>query len=139
MANNYVEYSVMLPLPDGENVQERLALWLEKMEARKQAADDGEDEWIIGVHWELDKDGIWTYSQYSEGNPEGTATFIQQYLHDFNIEGGVFMSVAGYCSKPRINEAWGAAVVVTKDDQLWLNTNQVLRDAAEAGISLLNA
>ena len=135
MANYYTEFSVMLPLPAGENVQERLAAWSEQMEARKEA---DEDEWLIGTHWELQKDGIWTYSYASEGNAEGTATLIQQYLRDFDIEGGIFMTIAGYCSKPRINEAWGAAVVVTKDDQLWLHVNQVLRDAAEAGIEIVN-
>ena len=135
MANYYTEFSVMLPLPAGENVAERLAAWSEQMEARKEA---DEDEWLIGTHWELQKDGIWTYSYASEGNAVGTATLIQQYLRDFDIEGGIFMTIAGYCSKPRINEAWGAAVAVTKDDQLWLHVNQVLRDAAEAGIEIVN-
>ena len=135
MANYYTEFSVMLPLPAGENVAERLAAWSEQMEARKEA---DEDEWLIGTHWELQKDGIWTYSYASEGNAEGTATLIQQYLRDFDIEGGIFMTIAGYCSKPRINEAWGAAVVVTKDDQMWLNTGEVLRQAAEAGIEVVN-
>ncbi len=135
MANYYTEFSVMLPLPAGENVAERLAAWSEQMEARKEA---DEDEWLIGTHWELQEDGIWAYSYASEGNAEGTATLIQQYLRDFDIEGGIFMTIAGYCSKPRINEAWGAAVVVTKDEQLWLHVNQVLRDAAEAGIEIVN-
>ena len=135
MANYYTEFSVMLHLPAGENVAERLAAWSEQMEARKEA---DEDEWLIGTHWELQKDGIWTYSYASEGNAEGTATLIQQYLRDFDIEGGIFMTIAGYCSKPRINEAWGAAVVVTKDDQMWLNTGEVLRQAAEAGIEVVN-
>ena len=75
MANYYTEFSVMLPLPAGENVQERLAAWSEQMEARKEA---DEDEWLIGTHWELQKDGIWAYSYASEGNAEGSATLIQQ-------------------------------------------------------------
>lgn len=158
MSNDYTEFSVQLPLPaeTTESTQYRLEAFLQAEErASLELREDDErfDEWCDaygGYCTELYDENrrpfekasacppIWLYSGGDSGNPEAAAAFIQRYLAHFDIEGGVFMTYAQYCSKPRVNEACGGAVVVTKDAQLWVNSYDVLEKAVEEGVEVLN-
>jgi hypothetical protein len=63
---------------------------------------------------------------------------IQSYLKRFKISGGIYMSWAWWCSKPRINEAGGGAVVITQDDCLYVTSDDVRKTASDAGVEILN-
>ncbi|MEN6304884.1 MAG: hypothetical protein ABFD96_19290 [Armatimonadia bacterium] len=133
-------FSVVLPLPEGPLAKERVEQWSEKTKAEHSAFIEDPHNWryeaaLHNVTWSLEKDGkIWLYSDDGEGNFENSVDFIQDYLTDFSIVGGVFVSAAQYPGKPFINESSGCSVVVTKDAQIWLHTDHVLRMAKEAGI-----
>jgi hypothetical protein len=128
MANYYLEFSVLLPVSglDASAVHDFIANY---------RCDDPDDE--IDFDIEIRPDGVWLHPEEA-GSPELAADFIQSYMTHFNINGGIFMSWASYCSKPRINEATGGSVVITKDDQYWSSPYDVVRRAESAGLKIIN-
>lgn len=130
MANNYLEFSVMLPWPDTPRAS------VDNFINEYKPADNGEEE--LDCVFEHRAEGLWLHSDAEWSTPELAANFIQAYLTFFNIDGGIFMSWASYCSKPRINEANGGAVVITKNTQIWVNSYDAWRQAEAAGIKIIN-
>lgn len=55
---------------------------------------------------------LWLYADES-GEPEQVAAFLRAYLMKFNPGGSLWFSWAYTCSKMRVNEFGGGAVVVT--------------------------
>lgn len=136
MANNYTEFSVLLP----KVAEEKLAAFMEAVEARQEAAEE-EDEYesmpLRGMEYEMLDGELWLHADES-GDVSAAADLIQDFLVHFDIAGGIYMSWACTCSKPRINQFDGGAVVVTRKEMLWLGAYDVLKMATEAGVEVLN-
>ena len=136
MANNYTQFSVLLP----KVPEEKLAAFMEAVEARQEAAeeeDDYESMPLRGMEYETRDGELWLHADDS-GDVDAAAKLIQDFLAHFDIDGGIYMSWACTCSKPRINQFEGGAVVVTHKDMLWLSAYDVLKKASEAGVEVLN-
>ena len=136
MANNYTQFSVLLP----EVEDEKLAVFMEAVEARQEAAereDNYESMPLRGMKYELLGGELWLHAD-ENGDVGAAADLIQVFLGHFGIAGGIYMSWACTCSKPRINQFDGGAVVVTHKDMLWLAAYDVLKKASEAGVEVLN-
>ena len=140
MANYYTEFSFALPKVGEEKEEAWAAKMIKGQEegVESSASDDWYDSYG-GVVIERSPwvDAVWLREE-SEGNVEAAVWLTQKYLKEFDIEGGVYFSWASYCSSPRINEATGGSVVVTKDDAIYLNSHDILKQAGEAGIEVLN-
>jgi hypothetical protein len=126
MASNYTHFSVTLPIPEEPEKAARVEEWVfahSDMKDCMMEADDWDIEDFEEAGYSCDFDipqgEVWVYGD-GEGSIESAANLIQRYLDDFEIEGGVHMSFAWTCSKPRINEAGGGAVVVTRNSQFWI-------------------
>ena len=136
MAENYTQFSVLLP----KVAEEKLAAFMEDVEARQQAAEE-EDKYesmpLRGMEYEMQNGELWLHADES-GDVDAAAKLIQDFLVHFDIAGGIYMSWACTCSKSRINQFEGGAVVVTHKDMLWLSAYDVLKEASEAGVKVLN-
>ena len=118
MANNYLQFSIMLPLPESEGAQEAVkAFYDEFQKQRDEAEGSGDpDDWDekYDLQSELSDGKVWIYADET-GSLEAVVEFIQEYLEHFQIDGGVYFSWAETCSKPRVNEFAGGAFLVTRD------------------------
>jgi hypothetical protein len=141
MANNYTQFSFLLPLPTDPEKAKLVPEWVKAQQEMTDVTQELDDnvEWYEWYRYlmEFDPNGVWIYTDET-GSPEAAANIAQLYLSDFDIEGGVLITWADTCSKPRIGEFSGGAVVVTKDKQMWQNFGDLCREAAEAGVEILN-
>lgn len=138
MSQYYVDFSVILPKVDPE----QLAIFMKHIDDLQQEAEE-EDIWgdetpLYGLSYEQRDGELWIYAENGEGNVDNAADLIQKFLEHFNIAGGIYMSWACYCSKPRINVAGGGGVVVTATDRLWVSSDQVISLAIGKEILVLN-
>ncbi len=136
MANNYTEFSVLLPKVD----EAELVRFMEEVEARQEKAEEDND-WesmpLRGMEYETRGGELWLHADES-GDVSAAEELIREFLNRFEIRGGVYMSWASTCSKPRINQFEGGAMVVTRQDTLWVSACDVLKMATEAGVEVLN-
>lgn len=146
MASNYTQFSVSLPLPDGDNNRQMVDEWYHSKLAEydrwfdehlEEGTEDYEENPLGGFDWELSDGCVWVYAD-ENGNEEIAADFIQDYLISMGIDGGILMTWANTCSKPRINEFEGGAVIITKDNMLWQSTDTLIQRAAKQGIPVIN-
>ena len=138
MSQYYTEFSVTLPKVDPE----QLAIFMKHMDDLQQEAEE-EDIWgdeapLYGLSYEQRDGELWLHSGEGEGNVDNAAELIQKFLEHFDITGGIYMSWASYCSAPRVNAAWGGAVVVTATDRLWVSSDQAINLAIGKDIRVLN-
>lgn len=146
MANNYTQFSVSLPLPDGDNNRQMVDEWYHSKLAEydrwfdehlEEGTDDYEENPLDGFNFKLSDGEIWVYAGES-GDVETAADFIQDYLISMDIDGGILMTWANTCSKMRVNEFDGGAVIITKDNMLWQSTNTLVEYATKQGIPVIN-
>lgn len=158
MANYYTEFSVLLPHPldlGVEDANSKVISWFQKTDQYKKALferaleSDLESEWdewdnrFSSFTMELIKDGdkdmVWLHGDES-GNIEAAVILIGNYLEelDFPDNAAVYVSWASYCDKPRINEAIGGGVVVSRTQEHWLSSSSVIDQAKAQGANVLN-
>jgi hypothetical protein len=116
----------MLVLPKAalDEIERRYQDWEED-----EATPDHDDEYYGGwtLHREAE-DHLWCYSEES-AHMEQLADYVQAVLEKFDLPDKVGWAWAETCSKPRLDEFGGGAVVVTKDQQYWTTTWDFLRGA----------
>lgn len=136
MANNYLQFSMSVPLKteteqawcrasltalddllsgtevDVEQFDKEIASVV--MEARRKDWVHQGFEWSITPTPEkIDQPAeLWLHADEA-GEPEQVAAFLRAYLTKFNPTGSLWFSWAFTCSKMRVNEFGGGAVVVT--------------------------
>lgn len=120
MANNYLDFSFMLPLPEGKTRAD-LEAFAQEYQAAADAAEEADEEaWhetYCGVAYEIEARGLWVHAPYSEGNLDAAVHLTQAFLRHFALPThGVIIAWAATCSKPRIGEFTGGAVLVTAED-----------------------
>lgn len=146
MTNNYTQFSVLLPLPDGDNNRQMVDEWYHSKlaeydrwfdEELEKGTEDYEENPLDGFDWKLSDGCVWVYAGEC-GDVEKAAVFIQKYLVDMGIDGGILMTWANTCSKMRVNEFDGGAAVITKDNIHWQTTNTLVEYATKQGVAVLN-
>ena len=133
MADYYTSFSFMLP-PVAPQYAEAAKTWLSDWHNRM---DD--DDWnSYGISLKANGGGFWIHHDGS-GDVEAAIEIVQSYLEliDAPNHHGVYFSWANTCSKPRLNSFDGGAAVVTRGDYLIVNSNDVLREAAELGVTII--
>ena len=133
MANNYTQFSVLLPKVD----EAELAKFMTEVDARNDEAEERGSMPLRGMSYETRDGELWLYAE-EEGDVQAAGELIREFPNRFEVEGGVYMSWAMTCSEPRVNQFEGGAMVVTRKDTLWVAAYDVLKLAAEAGITVLN-
>ena len=139
MANIYTAFSFMLP-EFAEEQSEKARSWIESI------ADEMEtDAWLdtygtVDVVLRDSDRSVWVNSGDESGDVEAAIFVIQDYLTEFDFSDykGVYFSWATWCDKPRINHFYGGGAVVMKDDVVFSGSSDCCREAAEAGVEVLN-
>lgn len=139
MANNYLQFSGLLPLDSKEeiawfedilrcpeDINERRA-WAKRHKLTVTATDDNWPGFCysIKVDKNTDKTDVWFYSE-EHGNVEHLALVVQRFLKKFRPDGVWCIEWAEYCSKLRPGEFGGGAVLVTTKSCRYLNTSHWL-------------
>lgn len=77
---------------------------------------------------------LWIRSEDNYGSLEGLANLILIWMHKFKITKPFGMQWADTCSKPRLDEFGGGAVLITTNGNsgiYWMSTSQWLDEQAE--------
>lgn len=129
MANNYQQFSALLAVSDPEERR-----WWEQILASRDDPDGpllkivaADGTGAAGFDAELVDDGVWFFAEEC-GDVEQVAVVVQEFFRQHR-RGGVWgFEWADWCSKLRIGEFGGGAVVVTAGDIRWMPTSQWLAD-----------
>lgn len=129
MANNYLQFSCVLPVTEPAE-----RAWWERLLAT-QDDEDGDLLRIVdpdgfgyrGFGAELDDDGVWFYAD-EFGDPDRVARVVQEFFRQCDKDGFFGFEWAETCSKPRVDEFSGGAVLVTADEIRWMHTSRWLVD-----------
>jgi hypothetical protein len=144
MADNYVLFSEALVLRGTKKEVEKKEEWIEliltsgsryeEVEALKEyLRGEGIDEepeltqdWP-GFRWKIHRhEGqehyLWMYSE-EVGNIDHVASFAAAFLKKFDPGYSFFFAWAEICSKPRIGEFGGGAMIVSADGEKYLDTS----------------
>jgi len=128
LANNYTSFSAMLPLKTKEERE-----WVEKTLAKFQSMFDDEcGEWpkwmlfwkefgYLGFDTEMRAEGLWIGTEES-GVVDLVAEFVRAFLHEFHPDKFWKMTWACTCSKPRVDEFDGGALMVTANTISFMNS-----------------
>lgn len=165
MANNYTDFSFMLPLPAGKTradleafivaydadkdaTEARIFGGSEAKErpltAERGAEEDAmdEDDWYAqyaGIDYQVENDGLWISAPNSEGNVDAAVLLSRRFLTHFGLDNsGILIEWACTCSKPRLGEFYGGAVLVMAEDEYVVNPGMFCAQEAHArGVTLL--
>lgn len=105
MANNYEQYSLMVPCANDEQKD-----WLI---AALNAHIEGDEYMFIG-EFSKQAEGVWCYAE-EYGSPHSLSEIIQGFLGNFNLDHHIIISVSYTCSKMRLDEFGGYAIGISKD------------------------
>lgn len=130
MANNYTQFSFMLPAKGEEGKTAETVL---DAYARKMDQDDEE----LGFEYTADPAGIWINSGPESGNPDNVIVALQAVLQNLGTEKGVWFSWANTCSKLRLDEFGGGGAVVTAHDVIVTLDYDCQETANTRGIKLM--
>ena len=116
MANNYLEYSAFLEIPSDKIEQARAIV------ARKIAKLEDDDEWgYCGTCADVEERGVWFHAEES-GNTDHVEAIAKALLEELEIDNPFCCSWAYTCSKPRIDEFGGGAMVVRRGHEtVWVD------------------
>ena len=123
MANNYLQFSVSIPL---RSVEEDAWCDSRLRELDAQAGDSDTEklspdiknvpssdyDCFVSFQYTVEKNNLWLYAEES-GDPDELARFIQAFLRKFRKDEAIWFSWSYTCSKMRENEFGGGAVIVT--------------------------
>ena len=119
-------------MPTGVNPEDLTPEEAEQVQLLLDIFEDFEEYECLGFDCEVtgaDKEGeVWVHDDAGEGNIDYVCQFIRAYLNKFDLDTKIGFSWASTCSSPRVGEFGGGAVVVSKDDEKWLNTDQWLSE-----------
>lgn len=109
MAQNYLQFSCSLSLGDNEQSIKATSIYETMLEKRNNSTEDTLD---FALEADDSNPGeLWIYANES-GNPDDVIEFIAQCSKELSLSGFWGFSWAFTCSKPRLNEFGGGAVVI---------------------------
>jgi hypothetical protein len=141
MADNYTQFAFSIPFTKVQSefaadLLDQLFDFCVDGESNGDLADAvgiTEDSSMDGIEYCVEQDGtlrVWTTDEV--GDVEGTVLGLQYVLRHFNMPTRVGFSWADTCSKPRLGEFGGGAVVFTGTTIEWLNVYSWLEEKMNA-------
>ena len=123
MANNYTQFSLVVPLRKGKHVFEAAnKILLAGFEERSIANDEGRYEDLDDLGFDFSastrNDEIYIYAEES-GNPDDVVSFLETLLQRNLALEPIMFEWAFTCSSPRVGEFGGGGALVTKTGTHW--------------------
>ena len=118
MANNYLEYSALLNVPSAKIGK------ASEIVDREVAKLEGEDEFgYCGTLASVKNDGVWFYTEES-GNTDHVEAIARALVEELELDEPFVCAWAYTCSKPRINEFGGGALLIRRGcDTIWIDAH----------------
>jgi hypothetical protein len=114
VADSYLEYSAIMPIPADKIDRARTI-------AQRECAKFGEDGDCGGSCVEVDERGAWFHAQ-DYGNTDHVEAIAKALVEELEIDEPFVCSWAYTCSKPRIDEFGGGAMVVRRGrETAWID------------------
>ena len=131
MANNYLQFSEVI-----DNITPEEKEWWKKRISELKLDED----WMPGSIQVEEEGSIWLYGE-EFGDPDAVARIVQQFLFTFRPNHVFTLQWAETCSKMRIGEFSGGAMVVTAKEIFIQPSGQfiadVLQEVQKQGIKFL--
>lgn len=159
MANNYTMWSETIELSPFDDERQKRKGWIKKVltsyddwsedlpNGAEPSAEAFEEylsklgvvdirrcndlEYWPSFDWGFTGDCLWVYSEES-GDIDNLSIFVQAYLKKFMPKAHFTMQWASTCSKPRVGEFHGGAMVVTADAVIvkptWTVVEEILKE-----------
>jgi hypothetical protein len=132
MANNYVEFSEML-----EELTDEEMAWIEETCTFEHVEQDEDEQpaklpdWYnpdaLGVdftnHLNIQEKTFWMYSEGEGGNLDTLGAFVHEFILKFRPDAVFTLTWAETCSKPRVGEFGGGALVISREGVKAMNTH----------------
>ncbi len=130
MANNFVQTSFKV-----ECSTEDAQKLLDMADERRGLFEAQEIDESLGASFQHDTDGVWIHDDES-ANVDGLIELLQEWMGEVGGELPIHFEWANTCSKPRLDEFGGGAVVIWPDGEVeWVNTTQWVSERVEEGHS----
>lgn len=147
MANNYIQFSEALDLSSDSIVRDQQIDWInqvlnvdhdsEDLDRTKSILEsNGIDTEGVNLKawgqflWKIESGTLFIYSEeYSD--PYDAGLFVREFMRQFNIPGVWTLQWAETCSKPRIGEFGGGAMLVDNKNIVVKTTSQILNELLE--------
>ena len=135
MADYFINFSLIVPLPDEAAVQYALNLAEQAFHAHmdEEIPEDFPASLLDGIEdWQFETDsndpsngcGLWLHS--SNGGIDAVCAFIQYLLQRFAPGDHVTLEWSNDCSKPRVDAFGGGAALITARKIKTINTGEWL-------------
>jgi hypothetical protein len=119
MADNYLQFSERIEVPAAQMQQ------ADEIIKRVEAKIEAEDEYF-GVCVELERGGIWLYAD-EHGDTDHLEALARALVEELEIDEPFTASWSYTCSKPRIGEFGGGAMVVRRGyETLWADAESTV-------------
>ena len=130
MADNFIEFSDLLVLPEGFDQKKAQAAIDELIKATAGEDDEYDDD--FNVNYSFDHGGLWLGSDAGNGDPGSSAQLAHCVMKCLDIDGYFLLSYCFHCSKLRIGEFGGGAILVSKHGTKSLDLGQVASQVENA-------
>ena len=108
MANNYVQFSALLDVGSAENVRHALDIAVGHV---NEDTDECGFEYGPQSQFDPASTAVWIYAEES-GDPESVADYVAKVAHALGLTGKWGMTYSLSCTRPKLGEFGGGAVVV---------------------------
>ncbi len=119
MADNYLQFSEFIEVPAAQHPQADAII------KRVKAKIEAEDEYF-GVCVELEHRGVWLYAD-EHGDTDHLEALVRALVEELEIDEPFTCAWSYTCSKPRIGEFGGGAMVVRRGyETLWADAESAV-------------
>jgi hypothetical protein len=119
MADNYLQFSEFIEVPAAQHPQ------ADEIIKREKAEREAEEEYL-GVGAEIEHRGVWLYAD-EHGDTDHLETLARALVEELEIDEPFTASWSYACSKPRIGEFGGGAMVVRRGyETLWVDAESAV-------------
>ncbi len=126
MADNYTQFSAFLQVPADKMDLARVIIDRET----ERLQEDDEYGYCDNLAC-MDRDGVWFHTEES-GNPEQVEIVARALVEELKIDEPFICSWAYTCSKPRIDEFGGGALLVRRGKPtIWCDAERKVRSIDE--------
>lgn len=121
MANCYTQFSEVIPCENEEQVEWLMGSLATAVKDEGCESEDSDDDGYPPCEFERDGSGVWVHSE-DGGDLEALVNVICSFQEKFSIGDPWSLAWAETCSRPRVGEFGGGAIVVYKGEAEWINT-----------------
>ena len=115
MANNYSQFSTMIPCSDEE------AQWIYNKIVEHE--DDEENDCVYVCGYEIEAGGIWLSADDSFDG-DALVEILSEFQNKFEYQNAIVITFADYCSKLRVDEFGGGTILIYHGESYCMDSHR---------------